>query len=84
MSNAWRTCAQPSGGSRVEGDVVTAGEGDAFDREYHRLSELGACDAVFGCEHGRVKREWNAAGQPKDIEAFIRWRANIGPYEEPL
>jgi len=55
---------------------------DAFDREYHRLSELGACDAVFGGEHARVKREWNVADQPKDIEAFIRQRANIGPDDE--
>ena len=52
---------------------------DTFDREYHRLSNLGACDAVFGVEHTRVKSEWTAAGKPEDIEAFIRRRANSGP-----
>jgi hypothetical protein len=51
----------------------------AFDREYQRLSELGVCDVVFGSEHLRVKHEWVIAGQPEDIEAFIRRRANIGP-----
>ena len=57
---------------------------DAFDRTYQRLSELGACDAVFGREHARVWREWVDAGRPADIEAFIRARANVGPdTEEP-
>ena len=55
---------------------------DAFDREYDRLSEIGACDAVFGCEHARVKREWIATGQPEDMETFIRRRANSVPDEK--
>ena len=55
---------------------------DAFNREYRRLSNVGACDVVFGCEHTRVKREWIASGQPDDIEAFIRRHANVGPYVE--
>jgi hypothetical protein len=51
----------------------------AFDREYQSLSELGVCAVAFGSEHLRVKHEWGIAGQPEDIETFIRRRANIGP-----
>ena len=57
---------------------------DAFDHTYHRLSALGACDAVFGCEHARVKREWITSDRPADIEAFIRRRANAVPDEETV
>lgn len=43
---------------------------------YELLAEQGACDAPGGAEYKRVELEWQQAGRPSDIEAFIRSRAN--------
>ncbi len=53
-----------------------------FYETYNRLSTVGVCDGAGGMECRRVYREWLKAGKPQDIEAFIKWRANIGPQEE--
>lgn len=44
---------------------------------YALLAEKGLCDAPWGAEHFRVAREYDKAGRPADIEAFIRARANV-------
>lgn len=51
-----------------------------FMRVYHRLSQQGWCDGEGGMESRRVYLEWVEAGCPP-LEAFIRWRANIGPLD---
>ena len=53
---------------------------DAFDRAYQELSEQGACDTPGGMEYARVMQEWLESGKP-EVYAFIRARANVGPYE---
>lgn len=50
-----------------------------FRETYKRLAAVGACDEPGGVEYHRVRQEWIAAGRPKDIEEFIRRRANIAP-----
>jgi hypothetical protein len=49
-----------------------------FDAAWRKCEEKGWCDAYDGVEYGRVRREWQLAGEPSnvDIHAFIRSRAN--------
>ena len=49
----------------------------AISSAYTKLSALGKCDAPGGSEHFRVAREWDKAGRPVDVEAFIIERANV-------
>jgi len=48
----------------------------AIGPTYGRLNEKGLCDAPGGTEHFRIAREWDRAGRPDDIEAFVIERAN--------
>lgn len=52
---------------------------DPFLETYQILSLEGWCDGAGGCEYRRVRAEWEAAGRPRQIAAFIRWRANTRP-----
>jgi hypothetical protein len=52
-----------------------------FRATWATLSETGACDCIGGAEYERVCGEWERAGCPEGIEAFIRERANVGPFE---
>jgi hypothetical protein len=51
----------------------------AFDRIWRRLAEAGACDSHGDAEYRRVRSEWQTAGRPTRIEAFVRRQANVGP-----
>lgn len=51
-----------------------------FQRAYQDLSGAGVCDAPGGVEYHRIWAEWHAADRPYPIEAFIRERANVGPW----
>lgn len=57
-----------------------------FDRVWMRVAAAGGCDSPGGAEYHRVRAELNYANThgkfDGDIEKFIRWRANLGPYGE--
>ena len=53
-----------------------------FRQAYTRLAEDGYCDEPGGMEYRRVREEWVYGGASQDVDGFIRWRANIGPFEE--
>lgn len=54
---------------------------DAFDRTWIRLADQAHCDSYGATEYRRVRQEWEAAGRPQAMAAFIRKRANIGPFD---
>jgi hypothetical protein len=61
------------------GEVVTLH--DHFWAAYEQLSASGWCDGAGGAEYDRVREEWEKAGRPEDVDAFIRRRANVGPFD---
>lgn len=50
-----------------------------FSAAYRRRAGSGAADQFSGRESQRVYREWQEAGQPEDIEDFLRKQANAAP-----
>lgn len=50
-----------------------------FDREWKIQADYGRCDSWGGMEYRRVRKEWFAAEKTRELEWFIRKRANIGP-----
>lgn len=52
---------------------------DAFWKAYSWLADEGSVDSSGGAESIRVLKEWNEAGRPKAVFAFILRRANAMP-----
>jgi hypothetical protein len=48
-----------------------------FQDAYERLSREGKCNGPGSWEHIRVLKEWFDLGQPKPIDDFIFYHANI-------
>jgi hypothetical protein len=52
---------------------------DRFHLAYERLASEGHCDSAGGMEYKRVRRQWEEAGRPEDIDSFIKAKANELP-----
>lgn len=51
--------------------AVNVDESEEFYKVFKTLSRRGRCDGVGGREYKRVRLQWEEAGKPTDIKAFI-------------